>query len=113
MKKPSLAQRVQARRIEQGFDTQIEAAHAAGVGTTTWSLLESQGQVPKTPRPQRRIEQLLGWPEGSLRDGGLPASNAPEAPSGDTLEELLSALEKQMALVALILEQLINERRQS
>lgn len=94
-----LAQRVQARRIELGYDTQIEAAHAAGIGTTTWNLLESQGKVPKTPRPRRRIADLLGWPPDALEPGNVRSTaRQPPQPAPDLASQVAELRDAQAKL---------------
>lgn len=54
------------RRLEVGYSTQGEAATAAGIGTTTWGLMEAKGLLPKTPRVRRAISRALNWPAGAL-----------------------------------------------
>lgn len=83
-----LGQRVQARRIELGFDTQIDAAAAAGVGTTTWGLLEAKGIVPTTRRMRHKITQVLEWPPDALEEGKRNRPPAPIAPQADPSESL-------------------------
>lgn len=72
-----LGEAVLARRLELGYATQQDAARAAGVGTTTWGLLEGGKQVPKTKRLRLAITRALQWPDDALDDPNVAPPPSP------------------------------------
>lgn len=86
------------RRLQIGYDTIADAARGAGIGTTTWGLMEAQGRFPKSRRVRQKVAATLRWPPQALDN--LAAGIDPEAavsslttamPEG-TLEERVEEL---------------------
>ena len=114
------------RRLELGYASQRDAAAVAGVGTTTWGLIETGRALPKTARVRRRVAMALQWPPDALdklaAGAGAPqaaqrAAQRPraqqssvESPEADQLEAMRQLVQSQLEAVAL-LRTLVTEVR--
>jgi DNA-binding XRE family transcriptional regulator len=87
--KAEIAQQVLDRRLELGYYRQSEAAQQAGVSPTTWGLLESQGQVPKTTRLRHQVARALQWPPDVFEQMLTGQAPKPVRTQGDELAEVL------------------------
>jgi transcriptional regulator with XRE-family HTH domain len=54
------------RRAELGL-IGAEAAQRVGMNAASWSAVESGRKPPRLPKSQRRIEEALEWPEGTVQ----------------------------------------------
>jgi DNA-binding XRE family transcriptional regulator len=107
---PHLGDRVRDRRLELGFGTQADAARAADIGTTTWGLLETGKQVPKSVRVRRRIARVLRWPPDVFDTPEAPLSGPVDAVALiDQLGELRREVRERFDGLEELVEQLLQQ----
>lgn len=95
-----LGDRVAARRMKLGYETQGALSVATGVARSTIGLIERGERLPRT-NTRVRLEQALRWSPGDMRtvlEGGEPTPTVVVGDdSRDTRAELDEALERLQA----------------
>jgi DNA-binding XRE family transcriptional regulator len=109
-----LGDRVRDRRLELGYGTQADAARAADIGTTTWGLLETGKQVPKSVRVRRRVARVLRWPPDAF-DLSTPLEPEPASDPAALVEELAELrreVRERFDVLDELLEALLTQHKQ-